>query len=220
MPLGDSITQGSAEWGPTYRYHLWKRLTAGGFDVDFVGSQTAMYSGDYPLADFDQDHEGHAGWRVDQVLANITSWATDHRPDIVLIHLGTNDLNEGQPVEDTVTELVRVIDALRTVRPRVAVLVAQILPCDPERAIVCKPAEYDLYRQAVAKQAAGLDRPDARVIAVDHFTFIDPKFDLADGLHPNDAGDRKMAERWFEAIRSVLAPLKVQIFIPILSPRK
>lgn len=220
MPLGDSITQGSAEWGPTYRYHLWKKLTAAGFDVDFVGSQTAMYSGDYPLVDFDQDHEGHAGWRVDQVLANIATWATDHRPDIVLIHLGTNDLNEDQPVDDTVTELERVVEALRAARPRVSVLVAQILPCDPGRAIVCKPAKYDAYRQAVLKLAARLDRSDARVIAVDHYTFVDPERDLADGLHPNDAGDRKMAERWFEAIRSLLAPQRVQVFIPILSPRR
>ncbi|HEX5200872.1 MAG TPA: GDSL family lipase, partial [Actinoplanes sp.] len=38
MPLGDSITDGTQVPGG-YRIGLWQRLAAGGYRVDFVGSQ-------------------------------------------------------------------------------------------------------------------------------------------------------------------------------------
>src|SRR5947208_9439666 len=68
MPLGDSITEGTQVPGG-YRIGLWQRLAAGGYRVDFVGSQ---YNGPSNLGD--HDHEGHPGWRIDQIDANITGW--------------------------------------------------------------------------------------------------------------------------------------------------
>ncbi|MFB9413576.1 hypothetical protein ACFFSQ_36150, partial [Dactylosporangium matsuzakiense] len=52
MPLGDSITEGTQVPGG-YRIGLWQRLAAGGYRVDFVGSQ---YNGPSSLGD--HDHEG------------------------------------------------------------------------------------------------------------------------------------------------------------------
>src|SRR5215813_8194488 len=65
MPLGDSITDGSTVPGG-YRINLWQRMAAGGYTVDFVGSE---FNG--PAALGDHDHEGHSGWRIDQLDANI-----------------------------------------------------------------------------------------------------------------------------------------------------
>src|SRR5215204_6437165 len=66
MPLGDSITE--AEGGhASYRYWLWKSLTQAGFnDIDFVGSRTGVFNGSPQFSDFDQNHEGHWGWRADE----------------------------------------------------------------------------------------------------------------------------------------------------------
>ncbi|MEW9533764.1 SGNH hydrolase, partial [Microbispora sp. NPDC049125] len=69
MPLGDSITEGTQVPGG-YRIGLWQRLAAGRYTIDFVGSQ---YNGPGNLGD--HDHEGHPGWRIDQIDANITGWA-------------------------------------------------------------------------------------------------------------------------------------------------
>ncbi|MEV5745599.1 hypothetical protein AB0L30_36545, partial [Microbispora rosea] len=68
MPLGDSITEGTQVPGG-YRIGLWQRLAAGRYMIDFVGSQ---YNGPGSLGD--HDHEGHPGWRIDQIDANINGW--------------------------------------------------------------------------------------------------------------------------------------------------
>jgi hypothetical protein len=65
MPLGDSITDGAQVPGG-YRINLWQR-TAGA--VDFVGSG---FNGPAGLGD--HDHEGHSGWRIDQLDTNIVTW--------------------------------------------------------------------------------------------------------------------------------------------------
>ena len=52
-----------------YRINLWQRLAAGGYTVDFVGSG---FNGPASLGD--HDHEGHSGWRIDQLDANIVGW--------------------------------------------------------------------------------------------------------------------------------------------------
>ncbi|KAA9372941.1 GDSL family lipase, partial [Microbispora cellulosiformans] len=86
MPLGDSITEGTQVPGG-YRIGLWQRLAAGRYTVDFVGSQ---YNGPGNLGD--HDHEGHPGWRIDQIDANITGWLRSYTPRTVLLHIGTNDV--------------------------------------------------------------------------------------------------------------------------------
>src|SRR5687767_179244 len=101
MPLGDSITQSDVNHN-SYRRPLWKLLQAAHIPVDFVGSLTEHYVprvNDPPNPDFDMDHEGHAGLRTDEILAQIPAWAQTYQPDVVLIHLGTNDLMQGQSNE-------------------------------------------------------------------------------------------------------------------------
>ena len=61
MPLGDSITDGVQTPGG-YRIGLWQRFVANGYREDFVGS---LSNG--PAALGDHDHEGHSGWRIDQI---------------------------------------------------------------------------------------------------------------------------------------------------------
>src|SRR5688500_4322750 len=86
MPLGDSITEGTQVPGG-YRTGLWQRMAAGGYRVDYVGSQ---FNGPGGLGD--HDHEGHPGWRIDQIDANIAGWMNAYTPRTVLLHIGTNDV--------------------------------------------------------------------------------------------------------------------------------
>jgi len=67
MPLGDSITQGY-RGRDSYRRDLWLKLRKSGADVDFVGSMKNNFMGTPAHEDFDMDHEGHWGWRADQIL--------------------------------------------------------------------------------------------------------------------------------------------------------
>src|SRR4051794_10274205 len=66
IPLGDSITEGTQVPGG-YRIGLWQRVLAGGYRVDFVGSQ---FNGPARLGD--PDPEGHPRRRIHPIHANIT----------------------------------------------------------------------------------------------------------------------------------------------------
>ncbi|RKG63096.1 cellulose-binding protein [Corallococcus exercitus] len=201
MPLGDSITQGAAGRG-SYRCQLWRKLTRKGYRADFVGTLSTGYLGENTCSSawFDRDHEGHWSWRADQVLANISNWAASTRPDLVLIHLGTNDTYYDQTEDSTVSELEQIIDRLRVVNPRVKVFLAQIIPTSG--------ASLSLKLQSLNQRMPGLaeakSTQDSPVYVVDQWTGFTPSTDTYDGIHPNLIGEEKMAERWFQAIRAHL----------------
>src|ERR1051326_5652104 len=86
MPLGDSITDGYTVPGG-YRIGLWERFGPGKSTVDLVGAQS-----NGPARLGDHDHEGHSGWRIDQIDANVVGWLNSYQPHTVLLHIGTNDI--------------------------------------------------------------------------------------------------------------------------------
>src|SRR4051812_39308740 len=164
MPLGDSIT--NAETGhASYRYWLWNDLVDNGYtNVDFVGSQTGVLNGPPLFPDFDQNHEGHWGFRADEILAQIGGWASTAHPDIVLMHLGTNDMFQGQSVSSTITELGSIIDTVRQSNPNVTFLMAQVISS------VNSPSQLQALNAAIPGLAAQKNTAQSRVITVDQWT--------------------------------------------------
>src|SRR4051812_2880034 len=122
MPLGDSITEGTQVPGG-YRIGLWQRVTNGGYRVDFVGSQ---FNGPASLGD--HDHEGHPGWRIDQIDANITGWLGATTPRTVLLHIGTNDVLQNYNLANAPARLSTLIDHITAAAPSADVFVATIIP--------------------------------------------------------------------------------------------
>jgi lysophospholipase L1-like esterase len=203
MPLGDSITQAQGGNGvdaaqASYRYWLYKQLQYGGFSPDFVGSQVGHFDGLPRYTNFDLDHEGHWGYTTDQVLANMDAWAAA-RPEVVLLHLGTNDIFAEQPNDQTAAEVGQIIDRLRAANPSVTVLLARIIPSQ----FFVPPAQQDLNTKLSAL-AAAKTTPQSPVIVVDQATGFNAFSDTYDGVHPNESGEKKMAERWMAAIRSAV----------------
>ena len=201
MPLGNSITQGDADHN-TYRRPLWKSLEADGYDVDFVGSLRAHHRGPSPRADFDRDHEGHWGWRVDEILDRIRGWVEDSEPDILLIHLGSNDVFQGEDIESTLHELAELIDAVRESRPEATFLLAQIIPT----AMVNTNARIRELNARIPELAASKSSSTSRVVVVDHFTGFDATRQTYDGVHPNADGEIHLSDRWLAALEDVLTP--------------
>jgi hypothetical protein len=197
MPLGDSITQSDSQHN-SYRRNLWHKLKAGGYSIDFVGSQNENFGGPPPNPDFDLNHEGHWGWRVDQILEKIHDWMATYQPDIVLIHLGHNDLGRGQSIASTIQELGEIIDILRYHNPRVTVLLAQIIPTYPPSPAIPK-LNVEIARLAEAKNTR-----ESPVLRVNQAEGFDAREDTFDGLHPNESGEEKMAIRWYTALVKVL----------------
>lgn len=204
MPLGNSITQGDMHHR-TYRYHLWKMLRKNGYDVDFVGTVHTNFNGVNSTQDFDQDHEGHSGWRADQVLNGIpgqrklSDFVHDTSPDIVLMHLGSNDIFQGEPVDQIITELKDIIMNLRSSNADIIVLIAQILPV-ADRVV---SERIMLLNRAIAELPASMGLP-SQLIVVNQFDGFDPYKDTYDGVHPNGPGEKKMADKWYKALQPVM----------------
>jgi lysophospholipase L1-like esterase len=190
MPLGDSITDGNQVPGG-YRIGLWQRFTANGYKVDFVGS---LFNGPASLGD--HDHEGHSGWRIDQIDANIVGWLNTYQPHTVLLHIGTNDISQNYDLPNAPNRLSALIDHITNTLPSAEVFVAQIIPLS-----------YDTT-QLRAYNAAIPGIVQSKVSAGKHVHLVDmydalTTADLADGVHPNAGGYDKMAAVWYSALLSV-----------------
>jgi lysophospholipase L1-like esterase len=188
MPLGDSITDGFNVPGG-YRINLWQSLVNGGHTVDFVGSQL-----NGPASLGDRNHEGHSGWRIDQIDANIVAWLQQFTPRTVLLHIGTNDMVQnpsGAPAR-----LSTLIDRITNTAPNAEVFVATIVPLPALDATV---RNFNAAIPGIVQQKVNAGR---RVHLVDMFSALTAA-DLADGVHPNAGGYAKMATVWFNALRSV-----------------
>lgn len=198
MPLGDSITEAEGGWA-SYRYWLWRSFSEAGFDVDFVGSMSGVFDGEPTFQNFDQDHEGHWGWRADEVLREIDAWAAAARPDVVLLHLGTNDISEEQSIPSTLEELAEIVLAIRKANPRVVILLAQLIPStDPGLERIPE------FNQEIPGLAADLDTPESPVLVVNQARGFDATTDTYDGVHPDRSGEKKMSRRWLESLRQFL----------------
>ncbi len=203
MPIGDSITQGNGGWGPTYRYYLWHHLLDAGYSVDFVGSQIAPSGGSYPLPNFDQDHEGHNGWRTDQATASLSAWMTASLPDILLVHLGHNDLIQGETVGQVIADLGALIDTARAANPAIKVVIARNIPCHTSSNF-CRELELAVLFDEIPGLVASKTTTASPIIHVDMRTDFSTTADLIDGLHPNASGDAKLALRWFNGLMTLL----------------
>lgn len=200
MPLGSSIVEGELPYD-SHRREFYLQLVGAGFDVDFVGSSTGVVGGPAPSGDFDQDHEGHWGWRVDQFLESdrITTWAQASMPDVVFVHVGTNDLASGQGVASTILETDGIVQALRAVNPNMIIALAQLIPSTR-----MSDAVHTDYNIALANYVATVTTAESPVIAVDHATDFDVAVDTYDGTHPSASGQTKMADQWYEAIAPLI----------------
>jgi lysophospholipase L1-like esterase len=192
MPLGDSITDGVTVSG-AYRTGLWQRFVTGGFRVDFVGS---LFGGPANLGD--HDHEGHSGWRIDQIDANIITWLRTTTPHTVLLHIGTNDVLQNLNLSNAPARLSALIDHITATVPAAEVFVATIIP-------LASPAQETAVR---SYNAAIPGIVQSKVNAGRHVHLVDmhaalTAADLADGIHPNAGGYDKMAATWSNALRSV-----------------
>jgi lysophospholipase L1-like esterase len=123
MPVGDSITDGVGAPGG-YRAPLYRLLTNAGFNVDFVGTLTDSKAASLP----DPNHEGHSGWRIDQIDAIIESaFAKVSDPDVILLLIGTNDYGQNYSTAEAVNRLEKLVARMATNRPFTSIIVANLL---------------------------------------------------------------------------------------------
>ncbi len=86
-------------------------------------------------------HEGRSGLRADEFLSrtwsddigvdgnnSIDEWLGIFAPDTIIIHLGTNDMQQGQSAESTRDDINGLLDIVYVERPNATIFLANVIP--------------------------------------------------------------------------------------------
>lgn len=198
MPLGDSITEAPGCW----RAYLWDQLRrAGHTNLDFVGTKTG---GSCPVG-HDRDHAGYSGYQAVGIARDnlLPTWLAVARPDIILMHLGTNDIWNEIGTDAVLSAYTRLVEQMRANNPGVRILLARIIPMETPTCTSCAERVMSL-NNAITGWANGKSTARSPVVVVDQWTGFDPVADTYDGVHPIDSGFRKIADRWYPAVAAAV----------------
>lgn len=222
MCLGDSITAGTIAGG--YRSRLCTNLTKAGYDFTFVGTNTS--SADSVLTTAGQTHhEGHGGYTISHIQDNLdgndgkdgnnggywfagTSGRAAVFPDIILLQIGTNDVYQESAEATAIgNRLDSLIGHIFVDRPKTTLIVASVTPIRDLTSSTYEEtatAYNALIPDLVAKYAA----QGRNAYFLDMHSKLTTS-DIADAVHPTQAGYNKMGDAWFGAITAVPEPRSV-----------
>ena len=203
MPLGDSITWDwyygdgrSDAYRHSYRNHLWYKLQAGGYDVDFVGTRI---NGQAVTPAFDGNNEGYTGYTIPQIKGLVYDRLQKTAPDIILLHIGTNDSMYSSPntaANSSLTALLDEIDRYETNYDHpVTVILARIIPLPKAGSWV---ASFNDYLDSMAA---------TRIANGDNLIVVNMErsdIPLIDGIHPTNSGYQIMAGIWYNALKETI----------------
>jgi len=179
----------------------------------------------------DPHHEGHDGWTIDELSAQLQGWMNTHAPDIVVFFGGTNDLNEQPPPSplSAVNRVKTAIGIMRAANPNVRIVVPTLLP---HKNTQNRTTANKDFNDALTGPGgvASMHTAASPVIVVDIFsgycsnTHPDSRWDSDgaapvagcdgvqyqnDGSHPNPIGGQFIAKRLGDAMQTkgFFAPL-------------
>ncbi len=229
MAVGDSITSGQTDVGnggvpaiplrTGYRKPLQQRLTSNGYSFDFVGGLDHGCN-----AGYDADAEGWPGYTAQQILdgggalipqcdgqnapayTGIFDALNDNPADIVLLHIGTNDL-AGTDAGDVASILDDIDLWEQQTNHPVTVVLAQIIDwwktgCSGTLA-QCGNPHVQTFNDGLRTMVQGRINNGDDIILVNQHDALDYPADMGDQsttqtyrLHPVDSGYEKMADVW------------------------
>ncbi|CAA6819717.1 MAG: Unknown protein [uncultured Sulfurovum sp.] len=209
LPLGDSITFGifigdtrtDDSMRHSYRSHLWYKLQDAGYSVNFVGRRNTGWD---VSPSFDGDNDGYPGATTYDINGYMNSILSATNPDIILIHLGTNDQSTN------VSGLNSILDKIDTYETNnnhdITVVLARILGSTDENH-PGRDAIFAGYNSNLVNLANSRINNGDDIVIVNMYSgagiYYDSR-DMADYLHPTDSGYAKMATVWFNALENIL----------------
>ncbi|SIT94346.1 SGNH/GDSL hydrolase family protein [Pontibacter indicus] len=229
MPLGNSITQGGEVhpsyryelWKMLVDAGL-KFEFVGSMDTNWYRQAPNTEHGadvaspkmgeTYKGQTFTNKHEGHWGWMTADLLngyanptqykrdkGKLSDWLKGYTPDVVLMHLGTNDMIHAKTTDGTVNRIEQIIGQLRADNENVAILLAKITPIPAEYANVDSTQHFVSLLPGLASRLTTQKSP---IIVVDINSGYNPATLTYDALHPNTEGEKFIAKRWYDAIQA------------------
>lgn len=211
---------------------------AGITNVDFVGSMSgpASCTLDGTAVQFDKNHEGHSGARVTDYAAkgNLTGWLSSAKPDMILMHVGTNDVIARIATADIIKAYGTLLGQMRASNPDMVLVVScpllpsfsflyscwlesvlmrgqlsKLIPIDPKVAGQAVSDDVGKLNTAMEEFVRSNTQQQSPIVLVD-MTGFDTKTMTKEGEHPNEAGDKFMADRYFSTVKDALVVSSVQ----------
>lgn len=188
MIVGDSITHGSTG-DYTWRYRLWRHLTAVGAAVDFVGPRSDLWDylgehdGNQQYADrrFDRDHRGLWGESFTRLIPDIGQLVRAHDPDRLVVALGFNDLAWCCSPAHTMDLLRTFLDEVEAASDGVQVVVTTV----PSSRL----AAAATYNELLLAAEADLRQEYPGLVVADTATGFDSAAHTFDATHLNANGE-------------------------------
>jgi len=181
LVLGDSLSQGfGLTPGEAYPMLLAKKLRAAGLNFQVTNASAAG---------------GTTEGGLERLPAHLK-----RKIDIFIVELGINDAFRGVPVDQNQNNLQQIIVKVKTRNPRVHVVIAGMqLP----------NYTTDDYVSAFGKMFADLAAKNGAALIPSLLQSVagDPSLNLSDGIHPNAAGQKVLAE----TVWSVLEPVAREV---------
>ena len=161
---------------------------------------------------FPKNHQGHGGFTIASggghsgIAGMITNSALDnYHPHIVLLMIGTNDINGNFDVAGAPGRLRTLVGDITSRAPDTLVVVASIVPVidtNTDQRVVT-------YNTAIEEVVNELSAQGDHVAWLDNYAavFQTPNWQsalMADNLHPNDAGYAVLGRSFYEAITPYL----------------
>jgi lysophospholipase L1-like esterase len=210
MPLGDSITDGYPFENGGYRVELFHDAVQGSTPITFVGRNT---NGPTTVdgMPFPRNHEGYSGFTIDTdathngIQPKVDAAISMFKPHIILLHIGTNDINGNVAVAQAPTRLGALLDQMITDSPTAVIVVAQIIPTTTDATNTLISA-YNAAIPALVQQRAAAGK---HVMLLDMYSVFTANASyktawMNDNLHPNATGYATMGDAWYAAIKPML----------------
>lgn len=210
-----------------YRQRLLSLLTSAGYNIDFVGTETfgnAVMS-DSDCAGFGGISDGNLANVMETGSSTHTGWVTSGPymnsvpADVVLLHVGTNDILANDVNNNDVDRILDAIDAYESSHgTSVMVFLARIIStrynsCNTDSRVV---AFNQMMEQLAATRIANGDQ--LMLVDMECGAGLDYNNDLMDEVHPNQDGYDKMGQAWYNAIASWMDPPGATYTLTMESP--
>ena len=106
---------------------LWQNLDIAGYTgLDFVGSKRSTTACNI---DYDPDNEGHSGFLATDIADQnlLVPWLSSANPDIVLMHLGTNDIwHKNLGANIILAAFTKLVGQMRANNPHMKIIVSNL----------------------------------------------------------------------------------------------
>ena len=133
---------------------------------------------------------------MNQLDVYASNWMRLYQPDIVLLHIGSNDLDKGATSADLIQRMTKLLGDIYAGKPDTYVVMATIIPSNHGNKEAW--STYNAAIPGVAAQFSG----SHKIIIVNMANALS-EGDLLDGLHQNQGGYNKMAYTWYPTVSMI-----------------